>query len=367
MGEQRHQKRYESYQLESIVNIEMHGGPINTKLEMPSTISVRRPDRMRIESRSQAGTVDIVSDGQHTWFYISATKKYIRRAASASPEAAVGNAGILPKNLPDVTKSVKSVKLTGEDTLMVGGEKMPCWMVQTVFDKIAVPEPGILILEGKSVSWIRKSDLLSLQNTFEAKLEMPGVSEPVNMTQSTQTTALRLNVALPDSLFVFTPPAGAKETEDWSLPGIVKPDVVGKSAPDFRGAALDGSQVSLSELRGKVVLLDFWATWCQPCRRDLPALQKLHQEFHDAGLVVLGITSGEDPAATRKFLSEMPLNYPIVPIDEGSELISKLSVSAFPTVVLIDREGKIASYEVGARGEAALRSDLLKLGIGQKP
>jgi thiol-disulfide isomerase/thioredoxin len=359
-------KRYDSYQLESIVNIEMHGGPIQTKLEMPSSISVRRPDRMRIESRSQAGTVDIVSDGEYTWYYLSATKKHIKRAASASPEAAVGNSGLLPKNLPDVTKAVKSVKLNGEETLTVAGEKMPCWVVETTFDQIAVPEPGVLILGGKQVSWIRKSDLLNLQNTFTAKLEMPGVSEPVTMTQSTETTLLRLNPELPDALFVFTAPAGTKETEDWSLPGIVKPDLVGKTAPDFHGSTLDGSKVALDDLRGKVVLLDFWATWCQPCQHDLPGIETLHKEFGGAGLAVVGVNVGEDPAAIRKFLGANPLSYPMVRIDESSELVSKLAVSAFPTVVLIDREGKIASYEVGARGEAALRADLEKLGIGKK-
>ena len=74
-------KKYKTYQLESIVLIEMHGGVINTQMEMPSSISVRRPDHMRVESRSQAGQVTIVGDGAHTWYYMSPPKKYIRRAA----------------------------------------------------------------------------------------------------------------------------------------------------------------------------------------------------------------------------------------------------------------------------------------------
>jgi thiol-disulfide isomerase/thioredoxin len=359
-------KKYSSYQLESVVNIEMRGGVINTKLEMPSSISVRRPDHMRIESRSQAGTVNIVSDGDHTWYYLSASKRYIKRAASASPESAVGNAGLLPKNLPDVAKSIKSVKVTGEETLTVAGEKMPCWTIETVFDKIAVTDPVVLIDEGKQISWIRKSDSLSLQNTFEATLELPGVDEPVHMTQSTKTTALRLNVSLPDSLFVFSAPAGTLETEDWTLPGIVKPDVVGKTAPDFRGTTLDGTDVALEDLKGKVVLLDFWASWCQPCRRELPSLEKLHQEFGNSGLAVVGINVGEEPSAVKKFLGTTPLSFPLVPMDDSAELVAKLSVSSFPTMVLIDREGKIASYEVGERDEAELRADLEKLGIVKK-
>ena len=360
-------KRYPSYQLESIVKIEMNGGVIHNKMEMPSSVSVRRPDHMRVESRSRAGTVTIVSDGEHTWYYVSTAKEYVERVASASPESAVGNAGIVPKNLPDVAKSIKSVRITGEDTLIVAGEKMPCWVIETIFDQIVLIDPPILIEEGKQISWIRKSDSLSLQNTFEATLELPGVDEPVRMTQSTETTALRLNVSLPDSLFVFTPPANARETADWTLPGIVKPDLVGKTAPDFRGTTLDGADVALEDLKGKVVLLDFWASWSVPCRRELPVLEKLHHEFGDSGLRVVGINVGDDAPAVKKFLGGTPLSYPIVPMDDGAELIAKLSVNSLPTTVLIDREGKIASYEVGARGEAALRADLEKLGFVKKP
>ncbi len=360
-------KHYDSYQLESIVKIEMHGGVIQTNLEMPSSVSVRRPDHVRIESRSQTGTVvNIVSDGEHTWYYVSAAKEYVKRTASASPEAAVGNGGIMPKDLPDVGKSIQSVKITGEDTLTVGGEKMRCWVVETIFDKIMLINPAVVIEKGKQISWIRKSDSLSLQNTFEATLELPGVDEPVQMTQSTVTTSLRLNVSLPDSLFVFTPPANARETADWTLPGIEKPDLVGKAAPDFHATTVDGAEVAMTNLKGKVVLLHFWASWCVPCQRELPKLERLHREFAGAGLAVVGVNVGEDPSALRKFLGQTPLSYPIVPVDDSAELAAKLSVNSFPTMVLIDREGNIASYEVGERDETLLRADLEKLGIGKK-
>ena len=359
-------KQYPTYELESIVLIEMHGGIIDTKLEMPSSISVRRPDHMRIESRSKAGQVTIVSDGEHTWYYMSPAKKYIKREASGSPEAAVNDSGILPKNLPDVSKSIKSVKITGEESLPVNGDDMPCWVVETVFNKIELPDHDIIINEGKQLSWIRKSDHLNLQTAFTAKLTMEGVAEPVTMTQSTRTTAVRLNINLQDSLFQFTPPPGATETADWTLPGIAKPDVIGKPAPNFKAKTIAGAAVDLAELRGKVVLLDFWATWCLPCQRELPNLEKLHREFQDKGLVVVGLNVGEERTAVDKFLGSMALTYPLVLVDNEAELVAQLAVNAFPTMVLIDSEGKVAAYEVGSRGEAALRADLAKLGITQK-
>src|SRR5579872_4632626 len=74
-------KKYQSYHLESMVTIDMRGGQMDSHLDMPSSVSVRRPDRMRIQSKSKDGTITIVSDGEHTWYYLSAVKKYVKRDA----------------------------------------------------------------------------------------------------------------------------------------------------------------------------------------------------------------------------------------------------------------------------------------------
>ena len=341
----------------------MQGGPIRNKMEMPSKVAVRRPDRMRIESRSQAGGITIVSDGDHTWFYMTPLKKFIKREASGSPEAAVGNTGLLPKNLPDVSKSIKSVRLMRAGRDQVGAQAFECWVIETTYNSINLPEQELAIEDAAQITWISKKHGLNLQTKFSAKLNLPGVDEFVKMTQSTQTTALRLDVDLPDSLFVFQPPGDAKETEDWTLPGIAKPEVIGKAAPAFQAKELDGSRVDSESLRGKVVLLDFWATWCAPCRRELPVLQKLSAEFRDQGLAVVGLDVGEENSAIEAFLKSTPLGYPVG--TAADQLVAELSVNAFPTVVLIDREGKVASYEVGVRGEGALRKDLARVGVGR--
>jgi len=357
-------KQYRTYQLESVISLEMSGGPFNEKLDLPSSVSVRRPDKMRVESSSKAGAITIVGDGEHTWIYLSTMKKYIKRAALQMPEASVIGAGALPANLPDLNQYIKSTKLTGEESIDVGGVKTPCWVVETVYDKIPLPEQEVLISDAVQKTWITRDHRLNLRSTFAAKISLPGVDEPVVMTQSTHTTRVKLNLALPDSLFVFTPPEGAKETEDWTLPGMAKPNLEGKPAPVFRAKTLDGADVDLAALRGKVVLLHFWATWCEPCKREMTSFDKLNAEFHDKDLVVLGVTVGEDQSVVARFVKDAMLKYPMVALEGSENIISALSVTSFPTVVLIDREGKIKSYEVGARGEAALRDDLAKLGIG---
>lgn len=321
-------KRYKSYQLESTVVVDVHGGPLNEKLELPSSISVKRPAKVRIVSNSNTDEVIIVGDGEHTWFYESVAKKYVKRDATEAPDATVISAGLLPKNLPDLDQSVKSIKIQGEETVVVGASKIPCWVVQTIFDKITLAEQGVIVHDAVQITWIAKDTKLTLRSTFGATIHLPGVDEAVEMSQSTNTTKLRLNIDLPDSMFVFSPPPGTKETEDWMLPGITKPDVTGKAAPP----------ALIADGKGKVVLAYFTMDACVPCERELPVIEKLKDEFQQGLSVVV-----------------------------TQENYRELSLTSFPTIVLIDREGKIASYEVGARGEAALREDLKKLGIAQKP
>jgi thiol-disulfide isomerase/thioredoxin len=356
-------KQYKSYEIKSTISVLMRGGAVQSDLEMPSTVSVRRPDRLRVESKSQAGGVTIVSDGDHTWILLTPLNQFIKRDAAATPEESVGKTGVLPHNLPDVSRFVRSTNLHGEEILQVGADRIPCWVIETVYDLIDLPDQGLKIRNAVQLTWISKSHHVNLKSTFHAQLRLSNVDVPVDLTQSTRTTSLRFNVPFADSLFTFHPPAGATETADWTLPGIDKPDVIGKPAPDLKAKSLDGADVDLAALRGKVVLLHFWTTWCTPCKRELPVLQKLHAELGDTGLAIVGVNVDDEEGPLRDFVKSVGLAYPVVPLESSHDLVTMLSVNAFPTVVLIDRDGKIVSYEVGARGEAALRSDLAKIGV----
>ncbi len=356
-------REYKSYQIKSTLSVMMHGGRVESDLEMPSTVSVRRPDRIRVESTSQAGSFTIVSDGEHTWILLTPLNEYIQRDAAASPED-TSRGGMLPGGLPNISRFEKSVKIEGEEILQVGPDRIACWIVETAYDTIDLPDQGMTARNGVQRAWISKLHHVSLQTTFHASLDLPGVAVPVELTESTRTTSIRFNPDLPDSLFAFTPPAGAKQTDDWTLPGMPKPAVIGKPAPDLKTRSLDGADFDLSALKGKIVLLDFWAVWCEPCKRELPVLQKLDREFRDKGLAVVGVNIDDENSAIEKFLKSFSIPYTIVSLPSTHDLISSLAVNAFPTVVLIDRDGNIASYEVGARGEAALRADLRKLGLG---
>lgn len=128
-------------------------------------------------------------------------------------------------------------------------------------------------------------------------------------------------------------------SEGWSTNPAVS---VGNPAPEARLESLrePGKFVSISDFKGKVLMLDFWATWCGPCIASMPEVQKLWDMYHDKGLEIVGITQ-EDRTVVKKFFTLKPLTYPIY-LDGSMAANTKYGISEIPTVVIIDRQGKIA-------------------------
>jgi cytochrome c biogenesis protein CcmG, thiol:disulfide interchange protein DsbE len=120
----------------------------------------------------------------------------------------------------------------------------------------------------------------------------------------------------------------------------------GDRAPGFELTAPDGSGVSLSDYRGKWVLLNFWATWCPPCIQEMPSLDRLHQEFEDRGLVVLGVSVDTEKQAYERFIERWNLSFPIVRDPEMS-VPSRYGTNKYPETFLINPEGKVVRKYVG--------------------
>lgn len=122
---------------------------------------------------------------------------------------------------------------------------------------------------------------------------------------------------------------------------------MGESAPDFQAQNLDWQTISLSDLRGKPVLLNFWATWCPPCREEMPYLQQIHEEWSGEGLIVLAVNIGESPAAVEEFAQVYNLTLPIL-LDINGAAAQVYNVTAIPATFFIDRDGIIQKKVVGA-------------------
>lgn len=353
--------KHKSYQLDQRALVDM-GGPLPARVEMLVKIAVSNPGKLRIESSSNVGDSLTVSDGENTWMYLSGLMQYTKTAAASTPENLVKS---LVPGMSSVMEQLKakdpylSAKITGEEPVEVEGQKIDCYVVEGRLDKVSLPG-SIEMTEGVQKVWIDKTSMLSLKQTMTATMTGGPLKAPAQMNQAVTVISQKLDAAVPDSIFSFTPPEGAKLVTEFK--GRANADLTGKPAPDFKLTSTGGKEFSLQDLKGKFVLLDFWASWCGPCRRDLPSVEKLHQEFHRKGLVVLGVDGREDSETVRQFLALSKLSYPILLTPDGG-VIQSYSVTALPTVVLIDADGKVVYYHVGAGGDKALREALAQLGL----
>jgi thiol-disulfide isomerase/thioredoxin len=123
---------------------------------------------------------------------------------------------------------------------------------------------------------------------------------------------------------------------------------VGSFAPDFTLPDLNGQMVSLSSLRGKPVLLNFWATWCPPCRQEMPYLQQINTEWAPKGLVLLAVDIGESSAQAKAFLENNGLSLPVVLDSDGTVSDGLYNITAIPTTFFIDSSGIIQQKVIGA-------------------
>ena len=123
---------------------------------------------------------------------------------------------------------------------------------------------------------------------------------------------------------------------------------VGELAPDFQAQTLDGHTISLSDLRGKPVLINFWATWCSPCHAEMPYLQQIHEEWSHKRLVVLAVNVGESPSKVEEFIQVNNLITLPVLLDINGEAAQQYGVTAFPTTFFVDRNGIVQKKVVGA-------------------
>jgi len=121
---------------------------------------------------------------------------------------------------------------------------------------------------------------------------------------------------------------------------------VGNQAPDFQFQTPDGQDTSLSNLQGKPVLINFWATRCLPCIYEMPYLQQVHEEWSDKGLVVLAINSEDSPSKIREFMQSNNLSFTAL-LDTGGSIAMKYGIRYIPTTFLINKDGIIQGIKIG--------------------
>ena len=130
-----------------------------------------------------------------------------------------------------------------------------------------------------------------------------------------------------------------------------------RPAPDFTKVGLDGERVSLSGIRGKVAMLDFWSSWCPPCRREAPTLAQVYREYEDRGVEFVGVAIWDDAGNVSRYVEEFDLPYPNV-LDDKGQMAIDYGVAGIPEKFFINSQGELVGKFVGPTDPDALRSAL---------
>ncbi len=145
---------------------------------------------------------------------------------------------------------------------------------------------------------------------------------------------------LTSGLLVTGCSAGPEPPDGESPTAPVEGTQVGNPAPDFQLQNLDGQTVSLGNLQGKPLLINFWATWCPPCRSEMPYIQEIYEEWSDKGLVLLAINIGESSSKVEEFMQSHNLSFTVL-LDTRQDITQKYNIQYIPTTFFIDKDGII--------------------------
>ena len=142
-------------------------------------------------------------------------------------------------------------------------------------------------------------------------------------------------------------------------------DIEEKATPDFTLEILDGGSITLSDLRGKVVVVDFWASWCPPCRQEAPVLEQVYDEYRDKGVEFIGVGIWDQLNAARDFVEQFSVAYP-TGLDTQGTILVEYGVRGIPEKFFIDPQGQVVAKFVGPSSVEGLRETLDKMLAGQE-
>jgi thiol-disulfide isomerase/thioredoxin/outer membrane lipoprotein-sorting protein len=348
------------YQFDFTLLTEIRSAAGRKSVETHIELTAIRPDKLRMLISGGLGELQVYYDGAVSWVFVSPLKQYTRKLTGSAKETAADGASRFAaiamqvlEQFERISTSVRTAKILRTEKLEVGDSQVECLVIEVELEEQDPDEKRL------RTYWIDSQRNLVLKLVQFDKLS----GEAANALETEITTTFKkadINPSIPDGTFAFEPPAGAKEVAAFRTahPAAIE---IGSEAADIQLKDLEGREIQLKSLRGSVVLLNFWASWCGPCRLEMPVIEKLHQQFHRKGLRVFGVND-EDIDTIRDYVAEHEYSFPTL-VDTNQQAMSLYRIRGIPTMVVIDREGKIAQYRLGLSRESDLRSWLRKAGI----
>jgi thiol-disulfide isomerase/thioredoxin/outer membrane lipoprotein-sorting protein len=357
----------QSYEITAQLTMEQKpvGAAQGMKFEATQKAAARMPDRLLVSIESPMFQQSWGTGAENSWFFFSQQQvcymgQPTELTRTLQPEEAQG---LDPTQIYNFYAGVGEYLLssdvlvaaeTGSEQVTVNGKEITCqaFNFQVLEDDGVTPKGHGSYLFDPESGLVLQASVTTISN--QNGMEMEG-------TMSSIISSFVLNGQVPDEQFTYQPANGVKIVD--SFDRLLNPDsMVGEAAPDISFTTFDGQTVNLRDYRGKVVFLDFWATWCGPCRMEMPHIQALHDEMKDSGEVIFIGASNEDQKTIENWLQKNPYTFKMVMV-KPEDAQSKYKVTSIPAGFVIDREGIIRAHMIGAQSEMQLRTALGKAGI----
>jgi thiol-disulfide isomerase/thioredoxin/outer membrane lipoprotein-sorting protein len=368
-------KGAKSYHFESVTESDLSGELHHTWSKGREVLAKDQADRVHFETIGETGSYVVVSDGKTLWRAAPDSREFIRTPLSGPlldtkgggpvAESSLQRLKFTMSYLEKLEENLSRAEQVRNETLEVDGKLIECVVVRAEY---TAPKGSVGIESRTRTFWIDKQRKIVLRedSLTRGKLFPTRPFDDVESRHSKRYVAASVNEPVPAALFVYTPPRTFREVDKLERPfPRAARDLIGKPAPELSMQTLTGETLNLRELRGKIVLLDFWATWCEPCRKQMPSIAKLYRETREQGVFLLGVNDDETQEKALQFIKEQGYDWPNVHDAKQLNARSSYKVDAIPTVVVIDKEGIVAEYQIGD-GEVvdtSIRTALRKLGI----
>ncbi len=350
----------QSYDIVSSLLMEnnVKGQTDGMKLEATQTAKGQMPDRLFVAIDSPMFKQQLGTGPQQSWFSMPAAgvcyvgePLQLTHTLEDDGEMELTNEKIFNffAGLGDYifTEEMNPVGDAPMENLTIGGKEISCQVFQFKDEN------------GTSRFWYDSKSGLVLKTKLVTSMVDQGVE--MERVLTTEVTSFSLNTTQDDADFIFETPAGMRVVN--SLERVMNPDsMVGMPAPDISFTDLDGKTIQLKDQRGKVVFIDFWATWCGPCRMEMPHIEKLFQEFKGNDKIAFFGASNEEKGTVTGFLKKNEYNFPIVLV-QAEDARGKFNVTSIPAGFVIDAEGIIRAHMIGTQSEAQLRAAFAKAGF----
>ena len=340
----------------------------STQGQQTSASSVRfkvsRPGKLSSEMRNDEMTSRVVSDGDSVWTSVAQLGQYtvqsLAQVRKDSDSAAFARQFDPASDYARLLDGVKDIRPLTRDTVHTAAGVVNCERYALSVSQPEGSDPSLTMYP--RVLWIDPKTRMVLLDSVRVDQKHPQLGEvsSVNVT--------RMVVAKPDPVFTsgdfqFRPDTGMKRVRRFMRRSPEHADMEGRPATDFTLESLtSGSPVKLSSLKGKVVVLDFWATWCGPCRRWMPIVAKAQRDYADKGVQVYAVNLRESEAKVREYLGKQNIEVPVL-MDRSGSVATDYRASSIPTTVIVGRDGKVVRVLVGLHGEEDLADVLHEAGV----